>query len=220
MRKLLFNLMLAAVLPFWAGCGGDDDKSLPRPGGANNINLIVAMGDSITTGEEMPSIPNYPTRLAQWLGKTVVNEGHGGDESAAGAAKVNAVLARNRPGFVIIMYGANDCMHGVNIETAINNLRTMVVACKNNQSVPLLATIPPRVVSPRYRGGQNYNTGFQELNRYIRDLAKEQGVTCVDTEFEFDGDGSLFKEDGIHPNEGGTQLLAAVFYDYLKTVYE
>jgi lysophospholipase L1-like esterase len=205
--RLFLAGLLAVVL---ASCEDSGGSSLSNNVGSNDPNVIVAMGDSITTGEEL-NAPSYPERLSDLLDKPVVNEGHGGDESAAGAAKVGRVLADNQPGYVLIMYGVNDILHGTSAGTTLDNLGAMVAAAKNNITVPLLATI-----TPRYKGGGYFDPRHTHLNENIRALADDEGITLVDIEAEFDEDSSLLLDDGIHPNAAGTQIIAAAFNDALN----
>lgn len=195
----------AALLAFsFAGCdggGGGGKEDL----GDNDPNLVACIGDSITQGYMCIGDP-YPTRLAAYSGKTVVNYGVGGTTSDYGASIVGSVLAR-KPGYVCLLYGANDCIHGLGNAFTVENLRSVVRACKNNKTKVLLATVTPQAGSH-----VRFNGRCTALSAEIRQLAKEEDVTLVDLNKAF-GDGSKYlnPEDGLHLNDAGGDLVARKF---------
>ncbi len=168
------------------------------------------MGDSITDGTGANT--SYPTILGEMLGKTVINEGYSGEHTGEGAARTPGVLAEYRPGFLLIFYGANDVIHLADHNLVIVQLRSMIYAARNNQTIPVLATITPHIFYREAAFGQS----VRDLNVQIRNLAAEEQVTLVDLERAFEGHPEYMTSDGLHPNDDGQAVIAAEFYDVLR----
>ena len=202
-RILSAAVVLAVGVSFFCGCedsGGGDDV------GDNNPDLVICVGDSITQGYRCDGAP-YPSQLAAMSGKTVRNMGIGGARAGAGASRIKSQLAC-KPGYVCIMYGANDAIKAgrssaIDVKEA---LRTIIVACKDNKSIPIVATIPPMV-----RGHSFFAGAVPVINEAIRSVAKEEGAKLVDVNKSF-GDGEAYLGiDGLHPNAAGAKLIAEAF---------
>jgi len=202
------------VLLLWAaaGCGGGDgggQAPVLSDFGANNPNVVLAFGDSITAGVDGGGAP-YPARLAALSGKTVINSGVGGQESGAGLARLGGALASVKPGYLCILYGANDLIMGLDRETTIANLTAMVQMAQANKTVPLLATLTPMIGEHAIWNGE-----VNKLNDDIRSLASSLDVTLVDLNAEFGDPAALLLDDGLHPNDQGNQVIALAFNDAL-----
>jgi lysophospholipase L1-like esterase len=195
-----------------AGCGGGGGGGLSNSDpGDNDLNVVVAFGDSITQGNECPCV-SYPSRLAGLIGKTVVNTGVAGSKAENNVERTQSVIDSYQPAFMLILYGVNDIIHGSDPAGITGAVAQMVSICKQNKVVPVLATYP-------VPNGEHdlFAPGTLGLNANIRALAAAEGLRCVDLEAEFTGengpDVSLFMEDGLHPNDAGTQIMAMAFAD-------
>ena len=206
-----FAASLAGCESSSANDRGNDSSSAGEPADNDtDSNVLVALGDSVTTGEEITG-PSYPQILAGLLGKTVVNEGTGGALSSDGVSKINSVLTRYNPSQALILYGINDVIHVGNEDWTIGNLQTMVRACKEYGTQPVLGTIPPR-----YRGDGVWDPRHTSLNQRIRQLARSEGIPLADVEAEFGFNEALMLPDGYHPNDDGTRIIAFTFYDAVQ----
>ena len=176
--------------------------------GANDANVYVAFGDSITEGTDGPP---YPSILASMLGKPVINEGIGGTTTGDGLARVNDVLQADRPGYLLILYGANDAIMGDDSDNALANLQGIIDAAKANKTVPVIATLPPM-------SGEHsiFNGEATRISSGIRDLAAQNGIALVDLEAAFDSNPDLIGSDGLHPTAAGYQVIAQSFDDVLQ----
>lgn len=194
------------MLPFtFNGCGGSDGGGASGDVGDNNPDLVVCMGDSITSGYNSLGDP-YPSRLAVMSGKTVLNFGVPGVQSNYGTSLIGSVINR-KPGYVFILYGSNDAIRGVDPDITKQHLRYIVSTCKANRCIPILATPPKMILGHRIYDGAASATAAS-----IRELAKEEGVALVDLYSAF-GDGTKYlnPEDGLHLSDEGGDFIAKKF---------
>jgi len=219
LRCLVSVLSVGAACGFLVGCddGGDGKLSNKNPG-INDLNVVVAFGDSITQGSECSCVP-YPARLSALIGKTVYNTGVGGSKAESSVGRTQTAINKYHPAYMLILYGVNDVIHGHNVGGILGALNQMVLICKQNNVVPVLATYPVPILGHRLFA---YNT--QMLNMGIRTIAEAEGIKCVDLEAEFavddpmnpeavNADPLLMEPDGLHPNDPGTQIMAMAFAD-------
>jgi len=205
-KRVWISTAAAAVMMLWAaGCedggGGLGDG---HDFGVNNPAMHIALGDSITQS-------GYPAILAAVLGKPVVNLGVGGSQSSLGASRIAGALARYKPGYVLILYGANDVTSGQPFASTIANLRVMVQVSKANRSIPVVATL-----TPMYGSHSLWAGAVIALNGEIRAMAASEGVTVADLERSFGYAPHLFEPDGLHPTTAGQALIAQTFLSVLK----
>ncbi len=208
--------MLATVAAFLvAGCNHSDSnnnadikKGLDLSDiGDNDTNVVVCIGDSITEGSA-ESVP-YPAQLGALVGKTVINEGRGGERSTTGAERAEGVLRERKPAVLIILYGANDLIQGYDDDTVLDALSLILEAARANKTVPVLTTLTPMI-----RGHELWGGAVKALNERIRELAAAQGAALVDLEQEFSSAPELYLgDDGLHPTDLGNQVIAAAFAD-------
>jgi len=205
--RWLSSISMALLAMFLLSCesGGGGDKWGDYDFGPNNKNVCLALGDSITAGN------SYIPILAAMLQKTIVNDAIPGSETSVGVDLVHPGLDSSHSGFLTILYGVNDLIMGYSESAAINNLRYMVQAAKDNKTAPIIATLTP--VTGGYIG---LVSGIQRMNAAIRQMADEEGVTLVDLEEALNWDPAYIQSDGLHPNAAGNDVIAAAFYDAMK----
>ena len=215
---------LLAIAVLGLGCGRSPTGPI-HDFGNNDPNVFVAFGDSITsgtgdTGSDAPDDPScvlhntefgYPPRLATLLGATVINEGVCGDTSGGGAARVQSVLSRHRPGYLLILFSPNDLF--TPMDTIIENLRFIIQAAKDNKTIPIIGTLTPAFYS--HRGWEPF---IEALNPRIVQLANEEGIQVADHWTAFNMDASLLTEDGLHPNARGYEVMARTWYEAILNV--
>lgn len=203
--------LLFACLAVVVGCN-DSDSGASYDCGNNDKGVIACMGDSIT-GEVNNGVPPYPSVLATLIpSKTIVNQGLGGEHSSGGAARVNGVLSRYHPCYLLVLYGANDILHFYDLNYTISNLRYILQTAKNNGTIPIIATLTPMIYSHAVFQGS-----VDQLNVMIRQMASEEKVQLVDLANEFRGsEDQLISFDGLHPNANGVSVVAMAFYEKVK----
>ena len=198
--RLLMGTIMVGALTMQSGCE-DDGASASGDIGDNDPNVAVALGDSITQGM---GVTPYPALITS---KQVVNAGSGGDHASGGASRVGGLLSSYNPAYLFILLGSNDAIHGGDPGAVKASLGAIVSTARENQTIPVLATIPPMIGS---HGA--FNDGVRAINVEIRNLASETGTALVDLEGAFGSNPtSLLDAGGLHPNQAGQQVIAASF---------
>lgn len=181
--------------------------------GDNDPDIFVAIGDSITVG--FPFVTwdeSYPSRLQALLGRTVVNGGTGGARTHDGLEVINYFLRRFKPGYILIMYGANDVMERP-AHDIVNNLLTMAWIAKENKTFPIMATVTP-VDGPKIARMSH----ILHLNEVIKSRAAEFDYPVADVATAFGLEGQYLLPDGLHPNSEGMEVIAQTFYQKILEI--
>ena len=195
----------------------EDRETLPEPlfpppptrgpDTPRNPGVIMAFGDSLTTGRAGPS---YPAILTGLTGKTVTNDGFPGTTAESGVVRVPAVIARRNGSRMLILYGINDLLFGHSPRQIAASIDCMVHVCETWRVTPVLATYPIPI-----RRHAAFARGTADLNDSIRRLAATRGIRLVDLERAFMAGGKpdpdLYLEDGLHPSARGNKRIARAF---------
>jgi acyl-CoA thioesterase-1 len=167
--------------------------------------VIVALGDSITSGLGVAADEAYPALLEVRLRRDgyayrVVNAGVSGDTTAGGLRRVDWVL-RAQPEIVILALGANDGLRGQSPKTTRANLEAIVAR---------LTAAGARVLLAGMRMPPNYGEAFtRQFEAVFPAVARRANVALVP--FLLDGvaaDPTLNQADGLHPNAAGHRVIA------------
>ena len=156
----------------------------------------------------------------------VLNAGYPGE--SAGSAATLTRFSSVTSGFqvVLLMEGSNDLGTAYTsgstfTDAAITGLQLMLRRAKTAGLRPYLATVPPmnpNACTPVCRG---FAAGLvNAFNDRIRALAVAEGVTLVDVNRGFNGDLTLFSQDGLHPNASGYERIADTFFQSIKLTLE
>jgi acyl-CoA thioesterase-1 len=170
---------------------------------------IVAFGDSLTAGYQLPPNEAFPAQLetlakSKGLDLTITNAGVSGDTTADGLARLDWSIPDGTDG-VILALGANDALRGLSPEESAKNLDAMLARLKERNIPVVVAGIlaPPNM-------GTDYEANF---NAIYGELAKKYGVALYP--FLLDGvvlDSKLKLDDGMQPNGAGTKVMAERFF--------
>ncbi len=171
---------------------------------------IVAFGDSITAGFGATA---YSVYLQQQLdanacNSVVINEGFSGEESFEGAARIESVLARHQPNYILIMEGANDVISGVSAQITAASIATMI-----DKSIAAGATPIVSSITPNTRSGSELLIIPQVYNPSIQQEAAKRSVRYVDNYAALQGNNwGLYNFDGLHMTNLGQNVLAQEFF--------
>ena len=182
---------------------------------AGQAGVVLVLGDSISAayGLENPG-QGWAALLGEKIqaaGKpwTLVNASVSGETSAGGLARVDALLARHKPGLLLLELGANDGLRGLRPALMQANLDEIVArAQRAGAKVVLLGMrIPPNL-------GKRYSELFEAA---FPALAKARGLAYVPFLLEgVGGDAALMQADGLHPNAQAQPLLLRLVWEKLE----
>jgi acyl-CoA thioesterase I len=165
---------------------------------------LVALGDSLTAGYNLPASAAFPNVLEAALRErghdvTVINAGVSGDTAAGGLARLDWSIPDDADG-VIVALGANDMLRGQDPAGTKATLDEIVTRLKARDLDVLLAGM---FAAP------NLGAAYAErFNAIYPTLAERHDVMLYP--FFLDGvagQASLNLDDGIHPNRAGVELM-------------
>ena len=178
---------------------------------------ILALGDSLTVGYDLPRDQGFTAQLeaalrARGYPAEVINAGVSGDTTAGGLARLDWALADD-PDMVILALGGNDELRAINPAQTRANLDAMLEQLQARNLPVLLAGMkaPPNL-------GREYREAFDSI---YPDLARKYAVPLYP--FFLQGvatDPELNLKDGIHPNAEGIALIVEGITPYVLRVID
>jgi acyl-CoA thioesterase-1 len=165
---------------------------------------IVAFGDSLTAGYQLPTQDAFPVQLEKALkGKgiavEVANAGVSGDTSSGGLARLDWSVPDGTDA-VILELGANDMLRAIDPKITREALTETVRRLKaRNIEVLLCGMLAARNL------GDDYTKAFDAI---YPDLAAQNGLLLYP--FFVDGivgDAKLTQNDGLHPTTAGVARI-------------
>ncbi len=192
----------------------EDAKKTVTTAGEVRTRRIVAFGDSLTYGYNLPITDSYPSQLQEKLNDLgynykVINVGVNGDTTADGLARVNEALSFE-PDLVLLEFGANDFLRSQSPELAQQNLDKMIKTFDEKNVKVILLNIEQNPLLPLPNRER-----FQQI---MPDLGKKYGLPVVSS--FLDGillNTELTLEDRLHPNKAGyTKALDENLWPILK----
>lgn len=172
---------------------------------------VVLLGTSLTAGLGLDPAQAYPALLQRKADSAgypveVVNAGLSGETSAGALRRAGWVLAEPAA-LVVLEVGANDGLRGVDPDSTYANLVALVGAVRAAQ--PQARVVLVQMEAPTNLGAR-YTAGFR--GAYPR-AAKATGVPLWPFLLEgVAGDPRYNQADGIHPNEAGSERVAATVW--------
>lgn len=169
---------------------------------------LVAFGDSLTAGYQLPPDKSFPAQLERALASKgvrvkVLNAGVSGDTTAAGLDRLDWAVPGDAAA-VIVELGANDALRGLDPRRARDNLDRILSGLKARGLPVLLAGMR----APRNMG-EAYTAAFDGI---YAELAARHGTLLYP--FFLDGialDPKFNLADGIHPNaEGVAEIVRRI----------
>jgi acyl-CoA thioesterase I len=206
MRWIALAVFLSTITA--SGC---KDNSPTAPGAASPV--IVAFGDSLTSGPGLRPDETYPALLQKRIAAErhdyrVVNAGVSGDTSSDALLRFDAALV---PGteIVILAIGANDGLRQVPVATVERNIAMMIERAQARSIDVLLCQMeaPPL-------GGLSYTV---EFHRIFTRLADRYNVPLVPFFLlGILGNNELDLNDMLHPNAAGHKVIADTIWPHLR----
>ncbi|UZF95285.1 arylesterase [Bosea sp. NBC_00550] len=177
--------------------------SSPSPAAARPLKL-VAFGDSLSAGYNLPASAAFPAVLEQALRRKgiaveIVNAGVSGDTTQGGLERLDWSVPDGTDG-VILELGANDALRGVDPAQTRQSLETMITRLKERRIPVLLAGM----YAPRNLG-EDYAKRFDAI---YRELAEKHALVLYPFFLEgIAGDRALNQADGLHPTAEGVNVI-------------
>ena len=187
------RLFLLLVLLLLAGCG----KELRLPALAPD-DVVLAFGDSLTSGTGAREEDSYPEVLAALIGRKVVRAGVPGETTAQGLRRLAQVLEAHRPRIVLLCLGGNDMLRRVNDATIV-----AVAAARERGAEVVLLGVP----RPALFGG---------AASFYGELADELGLVYEGEVVNAVLRDPALKSDPVHPNAAGYRRIAERIAALLK----
>jgi acyl-CoA thioesterase-1 len=165
-----------------------------QPHAADSRPVLLAFGDSLTSGYGVPRGLGYPEQLQKKLDAgaysyRVVNMGVPGDTTASARARMNRAISLN-PAIVIVELGGNDSASGLTSTQTRTNLEEVIELFRNRGIVVVLAQVD------------------SELSSVFTALARKYSVTSIPSFLDgVEDNRKLTIADGIHPNAEGYAII-------------
>ncbi len=175
-------------------------------GAAERTIKIVALGDSLSAGYQLPAQDAFPVQLeralrAKGLAVEVANAGVSGDTSSGGLARLDWSVPDGTDA-VILELGANDMLRAVDPKVTREALTEIVRRLKARRIEVLLCGM----LASRNLGA-DYARAFDPI---YPELAAANGLVFYP--FFLDGiaaDARLNQRDGLHPTAAGVAKIVA-----------
>jgi acyl-CoA thioesterase I len=176
----------------------------PVAGAADGPLKIVALGDSLTAGFNLPASAAFPARLeralrAKGYAVEVANAGVSGDTASGGLARLDWSVPDGTAA-VIVELGANDMLRGIDPKVTQRALEEIVRRLTERRIAVLLAGM--RAI-PNL--GVDFANGFETI---YPEIASKYGALLYP--FFLDGvagDAKLNQRDGLHPTAAGIDVV-------------
>lgn len=202
---IIFSSLLAvAFAGLWYG-NRDRGYSITNdpPAGAN----IIIFGDSLVEGFGSTEGNDLASILSERIGQPILNAGRGGDTTSSALERLEDDVLTKDPKIVIVLLGGNDYLRRTPKEEIFKNLNTIIGRIQAKGAVVVLVEVRARLIAGGYKG---------EFKR----LAAQRGAILVpDVMRSILGKADLMY-DGIHPNDGGYQIMAERIYQGMMRVVE
>jgi acyl-CoA thioesterase I len=206
MRKIQPSRRICFALPLLA--------LMPSDSYAQNKNIrMVALGDSLTAGYNLPVPAAFPSVLqrvlrAKGVAIDIENAGVSGDTASAGRDRLDWSVPDGTD-IVLVSLGANDSLRGIDPAVTTKALDDIITRLKARKMKVLLAGIyaPPN-------NGPVYGAAFKAM---YENLAAKHNVPLYP--FFLDGvagNSSLNLPDQLHPNTAGVEEMVRRILPFIE----
>ncbi|WP_306030983.1 arylesterase [Stappia sp. MMSF_3263] len=165
---------------------------------------IVALGDSLSAGYQLPVAAAFPVQLEAALTERgheveVVNAGVSGDTTSGGLARLDWSVGEDADA-VIVELGANDALRGLPVASARSNLEAIVSRLRERGLPVLVAGMrAPRNLGPDYV--EAFDAMFGEIAETHDALLYPYFLEGIPMSAE------TVLPDGIHPTAKGVAII-------------
>lgn len=223
MSKRNFCLILLLVLQFnllaqdWADLGRYREDNARLIESKTYENSVVFIGNSITD--------SWPSYMPEFFQKNhYIGRGISGQTTPQMLVRFRPDVIALSPAAVVILAGTNDIAENTGratIEEIFGNICSMVeLAAANNIKVVLCAVLP--AFDYPWRPGLEPAERIVRLNSLLKDYANKNGHVFLDYHGPMadkkNGLIETYTYDGVHPNDAGYKLMAAMVKEVLSKI--
>jgi lysophospholipase L1-like esterase len=200
MRKVTHSKgFILCLLIFFGACGVVQPTLSRLPDDA----VILAFGDSLTSGVGAPVGSSYPEVLETLIHRKVIKSGISGETSDEGMARLPGDLATHKPRLVLLCLGGNDLLRKMDLEKTAGNIRRMVKMIRDSGAEVVLIGVP--------KPGLMLSTA-----PFYEKISKDTGAPLEGLLLSDILADNKLKADAIHPNAEGYRLLAQGIAVFLR----
>lgn len=196
MTRLFAAFCIAAMAALGSGASA--------PASAEEPITLVALGDSLTAGYNLPASSAFPNVLEAALRERghnvkVINAGVSGDTAAGGLARLDWSVPDDADG-VIVALGANDMLRGFDPAVTREAIDAIVSRLQERDIGVLLAGM---------LAGRNMGAEYAaEFDSIYPEIAERHDVMLYPFFLKgVAGEPALNLPDGIHPNRAGVEVM-------------
>lgn len=165
---------------------------------------LLVLGDSLGAAYGLEkSEQGWVALLGEKLGPrgwTIANASISGETTAGGLQRLDELLERHKPQWVILELGANDGLRGLSLAQMEANLNQMA---ERSQATGARVLLLGMKIPPNY--GKKYTEGFEAVYRKI---AEQRKIAWVPFFLEgVGGHPDLVQADGLHPNLAAQPII-------------
>jgi acyl-CoA thioesterase-1 len=190
--KLLIGAAVALILLVWLLWPSPYSRVTNL---SSRGSSVVAFGDSLTAGYGAGPGADYPSRLSERIGITILNAGVSGDTTDAALARLDEDVLSKDPRIVIVGLGGNDFLRGIPISVTEANLRTIVRKIQSAGAMVVLIGFRFPSLSANYE------------KMYDR-VAGDEKCLLISGTLKGILNNPALKSDEIHPNARGYDMMA------------
>lgn len=189
---------------------------------AGHKTRVVCFGDSITKR-------GYPDVMGKELGVEAIMAGVAGNSSAAGLRRMQKDVLDQKPDIVVILFGTNDArVDAPQVHTTPGqygkNLTKMVRECEKIGSKVVICTLPPingeayfkQHETKPYTDAGGIEDMWSDYRAAAVKVAKKYKLPLVDLNQKLLKDPKWLSNDGVHPSDAGTRLIAELIGRQVK----
>tara|TARA_B110000967_G_C18833483_1_gene535330 strand:- start:284 stop:886 length:603 start_codon:yes stop_codon:yes gene_type:complete len=177
--------------------------SKPSIRAVTSDTVVMAFGDSLTSGHGVSDEASYPSILQNLLSCEVINAGISGQDTNQGLRRLPDELEAHQPDLVILCMGGNDLLRKQSETQTQKNLKEMIELSRAAGANVVLIGVPKPGLLLRV-------PGFYEA------IAEEYDLPYSDARLPKILSSNSLKSDQIHPNEAGYQLMAENIYGLIQ----
>ena len=198
MKKIGIILLCVGIFLFLMKKEKQEIKNVDNKG-----QTVVAFGDSLSYGYGAGGqTKSYPFLLGQKINRAVINMGENGATAVSSLERLPDVLEQD-PYMVLIEFGGNDFMRGVDLEQTVKAIEKMVDDVQSSGAIAVV------VDTGGYYGMKKYSKAYQKI-------AQEKGAVFVKGILDGVFGKRGLMSDQIHPNAKGYEIVADKVYGEIK----